>query len=138
MTNRRTFVKEAGFLTFGSLFTPSFLKGMETARKKIAGVPPEKAAENEDFWSWVKESYSVDAEILNLNNGGVSPQPIPVQETHEKYLRMCNGGPSYYMWRILDQGREPLRTKLAELAGCDPDEIAINRNSTESLNTIIF
>jgi selenocysteine lyase/cysteine desulfurase len=42
------------------------------------------------------------------------------------------------MWRILDQGREPLRTNLAALAGCDAEEIAINRNSSEGLETVIF
>jgi len=42
------------------------------------------------------------------------------------------------MWQILDQGREPLRQKLAEVAGCDAEEIAINRNSTEGLNSVIF
>jgi selenocysteine lyase/cysteine desulfurase len=42
------------------------------------------------------------------------------------------------MWQILDQGREPLREKLAHLAGAQPGEIAVNRNATESLNTIIF
>ncbi len=42
------------------------------------------------------------------------------------------------MWRILDQGREPLRYKLATLAGCSPDEVAVNRNATEALNTVIY
>lgn len=42
------------------------------------------------------------------------------------------------MWRILDQGREALRIKLADLAGVSPEEIAINRNATEGLNSIIF
>jgi selenocysteine lyase/cysteine desulfurase len=42
------------------------------------------------------------------------------------------------MWQILDQGREPLREKLASLCGCDKEEIAINRNATEGLNTVIF
>jgi len=42
------------------------------------------------------------------------------------------------MWQILDQGREPLREKLAGLAGCDKEEVAINRNATEGLNTVIF
>jgi selenocysteine lyase/cysteine desulfurase len=42
------------------------------------------------------------------------------------------------MWGILDQGREPLREKLAHLAGVQPGEIAIDRNSTEALNTIIY
>jgi selenocysteine lyase/cysteine desulfurase len=42
------------------------------------------------------------------------------------------------MWRVLDQGREPLREKLALLAGALPDEIAVDRNATEALNTIIY
>jgi selenocysteine lyase/cysteine desulfurase len=42
------------------------------------------------------------------------------------------------MWRILDQGREALRIKLADLAGVSTEEIAINRNATEGLNSIIF
>jgi selenocysteine lyase/cysteine desulfurase len=42
------------------------------------------------------------------------------------------------MWQILDQGREPLRQKLASLAGVQAGEIAINRNSTEALNTVIY
>jgi selenocysteine lyase/cysteine desulfurase len=42
------------------------------------------------------------------------------------------------MWRTLDEGREGLRGKLAELAGCNAEELAINRNATEGLNTVIF
>ena len=61
-----------------------------------------------------------------------------VQQAVERYNQLSNEGPSYYMWRILDQGREPLREKLAQLAGAKPDEIAIDRNSTEALNTIIY
>jgi selenocysteine lyase/cysteine desulfurase len=42
------------------------------------------------------------------------------------------------MWRVLDQGSEPLRKNLAKLAGCSAEEIAINRNSSEGLETVIF
>jgi selenocysteine lyase/cysteine desulfurase len=56
----------------------------------------------------------------------------------KRYYDYCNEAPSYYMWRILDQGREPLRQNLATLAGCDKEEIAINRNSSEGLETVIF
>jgi len=42
------------------------------------------------------------------------------------------------MWRVLDQGRETLRGNLAKMAGCSADEIAINRNSSEGLETVIF
>jgi selenocysteine lyase/cysteine desulfurase len=56
----------------------------------------------------------------------------------KRYYDLSNEAPSYYMWRILDQGREPLRENLAKLAGCSKEEIAINRNSSEGLETIIF
>jgi selenocysteine lyase/cysteine desulfurase len=56
----------------------------------------------------------------------------------DKYNKLANEGPSYYMWRVMDMGREPLREKLAELAECNLEEIAVNRNATEALNTIIY
>ena len=93
---------------------------------------------DEDFWYQVKMAYTVSASIVNLNNGGVSPQPKVVQHAVERYNQLSNETPSYYMWRILDQGREPVRQKLAQLAGCDQEEIAINRNSSEALETVIF
>jgi selenocysteine lyase/cysteine desulfurase len=61
-----------------------------------------------------------------------------VQNAVERYNQLSNEAPSYYMWRVLDLGREPLRAKLAELAGCSKEEIAFNRNSSEALETIIF
>jgi selenocysteine lyase/cysteine desulfurase len=42
------------------------------------------------------------------------------------------------MWQILDKGREPLRQKLAQLAGTSKEELAINRNATEALTTVTW
>ncbi len=99
---------------------------------------PEESVHDEDFWHLIHQAYTVSPNIINLNNGGVSPQPLVVQEAVEHYNRMSNMAPSYYMWRILDSGREGLRLKLAEVAGCSPEELAINRNSSEALETVIF
>lgn len=96
------------------------------------------ATSDESFWRQIKLAYTISSSILNLNNGGVSPQPKVVQEAVEHYNRFCNNAPSYYMWRELDKGREPLRQKLAQIAGCSPEEIAINRNTSEALETVIF
>ena len=93
---------------------------------------------DEDFWYLVKQAYTVSPNILNLNNGGVCPQPKVVQEAVERYNRLSNEAPSYYMWRILDQGREPLRRRLAGVAGCDPEEVAMDRNACEALETVTF
>jgi len=95
-------------------------------------------AADEDYWSVIQQAFTVSPGIINLNNGGVSPSPRIVQEAVERYNKLSNEGPSYFMWRILDQGREPLREKLAALAGADKEEIAVNRNATEALNTVIY
>src|SRR5688572_16800658 len=142
MNSRRDFLKKAG-LTAGALslpgiFEPLLSSGFQTALDRVNGISPAAAAVDEDFWNWVKLQFTVNPNMINLNNGGVSPQPKPVQDAHIRFYQYCNEAPSYYMWRILDQGREPLRAKIAEMAGCSAEEIAINRNTTEGLNTIIF
>src|SRR6202000_1093140 len=64
--------------------------------------------------------------------------PKIVEEGKKRFLDFSNEAPSYYMWRILDQGREPLRKDLARIAGCSAEEVAINRNASEALETVIF
>ena len=102
-------------LDFLAGVNPDFARKLEKQIDLLEKDGPGKSADNEDFWGWVRESFTVSPNVINLNNGGVSPQPKVVQEAHIKYYQLCNEGPSYYMWRILDQGREGLRTKLAEL-----------------------
>lgn len=142
MNNRRRFFKQAAVLTgafsASSLFNMAHAEEWSRAAKKIDHLTPLQAAEDEDYWAVIQRSYSVNSNIVILNNGGVSPSPVIVQEAVERYNQLTNQGPSYYMWRILDQGREPLREKLGKLAGCDPEELAVNRNATEALNTIIY
>lgn len=144
MTNksRRNFIKLfSGAMTglpFLHVANPVFAR--EALRRSYNGdihnIP--SSVEDEDFWGWIREAYTVSPNIINLNNGGVAPQPKVVQDAHIRYYQYCNEAPSYYMWQILDQGREPLREKLADVCGCDKEEIAINRNATEGLNTVIF
>lgn len=142
MSSRRNFLRNmagtAGAFSFLGWSDPAFAEHAALQQKRFSALGPEKAMTDDDFWNWVRESYTVSPNMINLNNGGVAPQPKVVQDAHIRFYQFCNEAPSYYMWQILDQGREPLREKLAELAGCSPEEIAINRNSTEGLNSVIF
>ena len=141
-TDRRKFLRTlAGTIGLAGA-TPFFAsargKGFINAIEHYQHLSAHQLAGDETFWRQVKLAYSVSPTVLNLNNGGVSPQPIVVQEAVERYNRMSNEAPSYYMWRVLDLGREALRNKLAGLGGCSPEEIAINRNASEALETVIF
>ena len=141
LNNRRTFLKLgalAGAFSSSSLFRQAHAAAWKAASDGVSHMDAGAVAQNEDYWSVIQRGYSVSPQIINLNNGGVSPAPIVVQQAVERYNQMTNEGPSYFMWQILDQGREPLREKLAHLAGASPSEIAIDRNSTEALNTIIY
>jgi selenocysteine lyase/cysteine desulfurase len=138
---RRTFIWES-IAAAGSVAVGKYAinhSDLGTLLQRITDYSHAEIAEkDEDFWYLIKQSYTVSANILNLNNGGVAPQPRVVQEAVERYNKLSNEAPSYYMWRTLDRGREPMRAKLADIAGCSPDEIAINRNASEALETVIF
>jgi selenocysteine lyase/cysteine desulfurase len=141
LNDRRSFLKMtalAGAFSANSLFRQAHAADWQAASRAVGHLDAGAVAQNEDYWSVIQRSYSVSTQIINLNNGGVSPAPIVVQQAVERYNQLANEGPSYFMWQILDQGREPLRQKLAQLAGTSAEEIAINRNSTEALNTIIY
>ena len=117
---------------------PLWAGNLLSAVHNAAGVSADALATDEDFWYAIQQSFTVSPGILNLNNGGVSPAPKMVQEAMKRYYDYCNEAPGYYMWRILDQGREPLRENLAKIAGCNKEEIAINRNASEGIETGIF
>lgn len=141
-SNRRRFLKRAGVFSatafFSSVSKPMWARNLEYVLKEAEGIAPEDLAAEEDFWYFIQQSFTVSPYLINLNNGGVSPAPKTVQDAMKRYYDLSNEAPSYYMWRILDQGREPLRKNIASLAGCSPEEIAMNRNSSEGLETIIF
>jgi selenocysteine lyase/cysteine desulfurase len=141
-TPRRNFLQKAAALTttafLASLAKPAWSRNLEKALTDVSSLSPDELATDEEFWYYIQQSFTVSPYLINLNNGGVSPAPKTVQEAMKRYYDLCNEAPSFYMWRELDKGREPLRKNLATLAGCDPEEIAMNRNSSEGLETIIF
>ncbi len=142
ISTRRDFIRHAAVLTAGATAIPALsfadIDSIEDASKKIEALSPLDAAAEEDFWFTVQQAFTVSPNIINLNNGGVSPQPKIVQDALDRYNRIANEGPAYYMWKVLGDARENVRRQLAELGGVSPDEVAINRNSSEGLETVIL
>jgi len=140
--HRRQFLNRIGQFSaaafLASIGSPAWSRDLQKAMNATAEVPPGELAGDEDFWYYVQQAFTVSPSLINLNNGGVSPSPKIVQEAMKRYHDFSNEAPSYYMWRILDQGREPLRRNLARIAGCSAEEIAIQRNASEALETVIF
>src|SRR5688500_11426603 len=105
--NRRSFFTSATIAT-AALQTHAVALAQE-AVQSVSGRPADLVARDEDFWLHIRHAFTVDRNIVNLNNGGVSPSPRIVMDTEKRYLEMQNMGPTYYMWRILDPGLETVR-----------------------------
>jgi selenocysteine lyase/cysteine desulfurase len=129
--NRRSFLYTAGAAM--AAFREGAVERLQAAAAATAGRSAHEGARDEDFWFEVRHAFTIDRNIINLNNGGVSPAPLVVQQAMNRYLEMSNMAPVHYMWRVLDPQVETVRRLLAEDFGCDPEEIAITRNASESL-----
>ncbi len=139
MPTRRAFL---GRLAAGggtvATFRESGLAAVLEAAKTATGRPPEDVARDEDFWREIQNAFAIDRNIINLNNGGVSPSPRVVQDALRRGLEMSNDAPVYTMWQILEPRIESVRKGLAAEFGCDPEEMAITRNASEALETCIL
>jgi selenocysteine lyase/cysteine desulfurase len=93
---------------------------------------------DEDYWSIIQNAFTVTRGIVNLNNGGVSPSPRIVTEALVRYIWQQEDATAYTMWQILEPQSETIRTGLAEMFGCDREEIAITRNASESLEILLM
>ena len=98
----------------------------------------EAFASDEDFWEPIQRAFDLDRTWINLNNGGCSPAPSHVMAQLERDLRFSNELPVIHMWQILEPRIEIVRRELAIEFGCDTNEMAITRNASESLETLIF
>lgn len=137
---RRTFLsmvgKGVGLAALTSATVASLLDELHAATKRVEHLSPEEVAMDEDFWFEIQRSFSVTRGIMNLNNGGVSPSPKIVTEAFCRYTWEQEDATAYTMWQILEPQSETVRTGLAEIFGCSPEEIAITRNASESLEII--
>jgi selenocysteine lyase/cysteine desulfurase len=140
--NRRRFLgavgKSLGLMALASSTVASLFKDVEAAAKHIAHLPPDQVASDEDFWFEIQQAFSVTRGIINLNNGGVSPSPRLVTEALVRYQWQQEDATAYTMWQILEPQIETIRSGLAEMFGCDREEIAVTRNASESLEILLM
>ena len=140
--DRRRFLskvgKGLGLAALSSSAVASLLKDVNAAARRVAHLSAEEAARDEDFWFDIQQSFSVTRGMVNLNNGGVSPSPRVVTEALVRYIWQQEDATAYTMWEILEPQSETIRTGLADLMGCDREEIAITRNTSDSLEALLF
>lgn len=131
--HRRMFLQAATGL---AALKPDSVSRAHAATSSINDRTPEAAARDEDYWRDIQQAFTVDRNIINLNNGGVCPSPKIVQDAMRRQLEFSNMAPAYTMWTVLEPEIESVRTRLAASFGCDPEEMAITRNASEALEIV--
>ncbi len=102
-----------------------------------ASATPEALAADEDFWREISRDFAPAPDFINLEYGYFHAAALPTLEVELRAAREINRRNSFYKRVQMRPDQEAARTALAALAGVSPEEIAVTRNTTESLNIVI-
>jgi selenocysteine lyase/cysteine desulfurase len=88
---------------------------------------------------WFREQFPVFDRLAFMNAGSEGPIPRRAAEAVQARLRDelegGRGGRPYFM--ALIELASTLRTRCAQLLGCDPDEVALTGSTTDGVNTVV-
>ncbi len=133
MWSRRAFLR-----LWGALGTAAYaakargLEGIEAASQSVADRPAEEVAKDEFYWREIQLAFKLDRTLINLNNGFTCPTPRVALEAVWRYMDMINMLPVHYQGMIA-RNVETIRLRMAAEFGCDPEEMALTRGSSEAL-----
>lgn len=133
MLSRRAFLRASGVVGTTTLAAAhASLDHVLAASAALAGQSPDEAARDESYWRDIQSAFTPDRTLINLNNGHHCPQPRVVLDAVKRYMDLENQAPGYY-GGMIGRNTETVRRRLAAEVGCDPEELAITRNASESL-----
>lgn len=98
---------------------------------------PRVLARDEGYWSRVAAHYDSPAEPLNLEHGYWGKMALPVQQHYFEATQRVNRELSVYARRQFAADQQAVEALIATALGVAPDEIALTRNATESLQNLV-
>jgi selenocysteine lyase/cysteine desulfurase len=110
--------------------------GAQAAVPALPSAPA--AADDEAYWRSVAGHYEVSRDFINLENAYYGIMSKPVADDFKRNIDVLNRDNSRLLRQEFDRGGiEAIRVQLAQHLGVPPDEIAITRGATESLQNLI-
>ena len=130
--DKRRFIKSLGALSFSPLISASELSDFKPISKNLPFINNE-----DELWKTVRSHYTLKDEYINLESGYYNIIPNPILDHFISHVKHVNIEGSYYMRKDLNKNKDRVTSELANLVGSTPDQIAITRNATESLDLVI-
>ena len=128
--NKREFLRTAAGAGLGLLLG-------ESVWARFADLSADQLATNEAFWTAIRAKYRLKPDYINLESGYYSIQATPVLEAFIRKIREINYQGSHYLRTTQVPDKAAVRDRLAAIAGCQPGELCITRNTTESIATVV-
>lgn len=100
------------------------------------GAPTDNWRFDGGFWARVRNQFMLPEGFAYLNTGTLAPTAKPIFDTLVEYWRLMAVNP-HENSNVLQERQEAIRVKAAQFVGASPDEIALTRNTTEGLVTVI-
>lgn len=129
--NKRQFIKT---LSLATLASPLYSGALNDIMEHVS---PEELASKDDFWSIVRQDYTLKPDYINLESGYYNIIPTPTMNKLFEHIKMVNYEGSYYMRTVQWDNKKRMSDQLAKVVGCAPKNVIITRNTTESLNMVI-
>ena len=130
--DKRRFIKSLGALSFSPLIFANELTDFKPISKTLPFINNE-----DELWKTVRSHYTLKEEYINLESGYYNIIPNPILEHFINHVKHVNIEGSFYMRKDLNKNKDRVTNELANLVGSSPDQIAITRNATESLDLVI-
>ena len=133
MISRRSLVLGASGATVALAFNA--LPIATAAAVASSGRTAKQLAKDEQYWSQIARAYQLDGRYTILNGGGNNPHPTAVVDALARYNELSSSAPRPHNY-IFQARINDHRNRLAALMDCQPEELAITRNTTEGLNIV--
>jgi len=93
---------------------------------------------DEEFWGRIRSAFDLPQGIINLDNAAYGPPPREVIDNLISDIRSIEALPSRRLGELYrEKTAKVVVPQLAAVLGVPPDEIAIVRNATEALHTVV-
>lgn len=145
MIERREFAAALGAL--GSLASFARQAQATTTLSKSFGfkladlgetAAPGRLAANEKFWAQVRRAFVLNPNVVNLDHGWANPTTAEALDDVVSGSRALEALPAEELGRLFFGESTETRSALAVAMGVPATEIALVRNATEALNTVLL
>jgi L-cysteine/cystine lyase len=89
--------------------------------------------DDEQFWKFVRSQFPLTEDRAYFNTGGLGASPYvvidAVKSKMDELEKFSETGHTEQLWK-------EIKTAAADLLGCDADELAFMRNTTEGINVV--